>query len=41
MLKDLRRLAREGILTLVYAARDETHNEAVVLRNVLLGRPDR
>ncbi len=40
MLNDLRRLAREGTLTLIYAARDEAHNEAVVLRNVLLGRPD-
>jgi uncharacterized protein YeaO (DUF488 family) len=41
MLKDLRRVAREGTLTLVYAARDQARNEAVVLRNVLLGRPDR
>jgi uncharacterized protein YeaO (DUF488 family) len=41
MLNDLRSLARAGILTLIYAAKDEAHNEAVVLRDVLLGRPDR
>ncbi|WP_337174921.1 DUF488 domain-containing protein [Paludisphaera sp.] len=32
----LRALAGEGTVTLVYAARDEEHNEAVVLREVLL-----
>lgn len=31
----LRRLARAGTLTLVYAARDENHNDAVVLLDVL------
>ena len=31
-------LARQGRVTLVFGARDETHNEAVVLREVLLGR---
>jgi uncharacterized protein YeaO (DUF488 family) len=40
MLNDLRRLAGEGTLTLIYAARDEAHNEAVVLRDVLLARPE-
>jgi uncharacterized protein YeaO (DUF488 family) len=40
MLKDLRRRAREGPVTLVYSARDEIHNDAVVLRNVILGRAD-
>lgn len=40
-LRDLRRLARQGPITLVYAARDEAHNDAVVLRNVVLGRPNR
>ena len=40
-LSDLRRLARDGAITLVYSARDEIHNDAVVLRNVLLGRPQR
>ena len=37
-LKDLRRRAREGRITLVYSARDERHNDAVVLRNAILGR---
>ncbi len=37
-LRDLRKLARGGTVTLVYAARDEAHNNAVVLRDVLLGR---
>ncbi len=34
----LRDLAREGLVTLVYSAHDEEHNDAVVLRNLLLGR---
>jgi len=34
----LRALAREGVVTLVYAARDEAHNDAVVLRDVLLAK---
>ena len=33
----IRDLARKQTVTLVYAARDEEHNEAVVLRDVLLG----
>ncbi len=37
-LEELRSLARKGTLTLVYAAHDEAHNDAVVLRDVLLGR---
>jgi uncharacterized protein YeaO (DUF488 family) len=37
-MKALRGLARKGRITLVYAAHDEQHNDAVVLRNVLLGR---
>jgi uncharacterized protein YeaO (DUF488 family) len=40
MLKDLRRRACQGPITLVYSARDEIHNDAVVLRNVILGRAD-
>lgn len=32
----LRALARKGTVTLVYAAHDEVHNDAVVLRKVLL-----
>jgi uncharacterized protein YeaO (DUF488 family) len=35
-LDKLRSLARQGPITLIYAARDEVHNEAVVLRDVLL-----
>lgn len=35
-MKDLQRLAQQGDLTLLYAARDQEHNEAVVLRNFLL-----
>lgn len=35
-LERLRELARHGTLTLVFAARDEDHNDAVVLRDVLL-----
>lgn len=34
-LRELRRRARAGTLTLVYAARDEAHNDAVVLGEVL------
>ena len=37
-LKDLRRRARDGRITLVYSAKDEIHNDAVVLRDVILGR---
>ncbi len=36
--ESLRALARLGRVTLVFGARDEAHNEAVVLREVLLGR---
>ena len=35
-LDNLRNLAREQTVTLVYGARDEEHNDAVVLRDVLL-----
>ena len=37
----LRRRAKEGPVTLVYAAKDERHNHAIVLRSVLLGRASR
>jgi uncharacterized protein YeaO (DUF488 family) len=37
----LRALARQGTVTLVYSAHDEAHNDAVVLRDVLLGRKPR
>jgi uncharacterized protein YeaO (DUF488 family) len=35
LLTRLRRLARDGTLTLVYGARDAEHNDAVVLAEVL------
>ena len=35
-LAQLRALARKQVVTLVYGARDQTHNEAVVLQQVLL-----
>ena len=38
LLVQLRTLARKGTLTLVYAAHDERHNDAVVLRAAILGR---
>jgi uncharacterized protein YeaO (DUF488 family) len=34
----LREWARQGPITLVFSAHDETHNDAVVLRDLLLGR---
>ncbi len=37
-LTELRAAARKGPVTLVFAARDELHNDAVVLRDVVLGR---
>ncbi|HVI79023.1 MAG TPA: DUF488 domain-containing protein [Candidatus Acidoferrum sp.] len=36
--KELRELARKGPITLVYSAHDEVHNNAVVLRDFVLGR---
>ena len=38
LFEQLRDLARKGRITLVYAAHDEKHNDAVVLRGLLLGR---
>ena len=35
LVDELRAIASKGRLTLVYAARDELHNEAVVLRDML------
>lgn len=35
---EMRELVRKTRVTLVYAAHDEAHNDAVVLREVLLGR---
>jgi uncharacterized protein YeaO (DUF488 family) len=37
-LEELRAFAAHGVITLVYAAHDELHNDAVVLREVLLSR---
>jgi uncharacterized protein YeaO (DUF488 family) len=37
-LSRLREWARNGPITLVFSARDEAHNDAVVLRELLLGR---
>ena len=37
-LSRLRDLARKGRVTLVYAAHDEAHNDAVLLREILLTR---
>lgn len=39
-LAPLRDLIRQGPVTLLYAARDERHNEAVVLREFLLEQAD-
>lgn len=33
----LRALARQGRITLVFSARDQAHNDAVVLKDLLLG----
>ena len=38
LLTQLHVLAQRGPLTLIYSAHDEIHNDAVVLRDVLLGR---
>jgi len=38
LLDQLRERARRGPVTLVYSARDEAHNDAFVLREILLGR---
>ena len=35
-LDELRAMARRGRLTLIYAARDEAHNQAVVLKEILV-----
>jgi len=38
VLDEIRALARKDTVTLVYGARDETHNDAVALKDVLLRR---
>ena len=40
-LRQLRVLARKGRLTLVRSTHDEVHNDAITLREVVLGRPPR
>ena len=37
-MNELRADARRGPITLAYSAHDEVHNDAVVLRDILLGR---
>jgi uncharacterized protein YeaO (DUF488 family) len=37
LVEDLRALARKGPITLVFAAHDQARNDAVVLRELLLG----
>ena len=38
VLDEIRALTRKGTVTLVYGARDETHNDAVALKDVLSQR---
>jgi uncharacterized protein YeaO (DUF488 family) len=38
LLDQLRSLARQGPITLVYSAHDEKHNDAVELRELILGK---
>ena len=38
LLSQLRSLARQGPVMLAYSAHDEVHNDAIVLRAVILGR---
>jgi uncharacterized protein YeaO (DUF488 family) len=40
-LEEIRKLVRHSPITLVYAAHDELHNDAVVLRDILLTRETR
>ena len=37
-LDELQTIAQRGRITLIFAAHDEIHNDAVVLRDILLGR---
>ncbi|MGE3993640.1 DUF488 domain-containing protein [Pseudorhodoplanes sp.] len=37
MLDKIRKLAQRGTVTLIYAARDQEHNEAVIIRDMLVG----
>ena len=37
LIEEIRKAARDGPVTLVYGARDEAHNDAVVLKELLTG----
>jgi len=37
LIEEIRKAARRGPVTLVYAARDEAHSDAVVLKELLTG----
>jgi uncharacterized protein YeaO (DUF488 family) len=37
LLDKIRKLAQRGTVTLIYAARDQEHNEAVIIRDMLVG----
>ena len=37
LVEEIRKAARAGPITLVYGARDEAHNDAVVLKELLTG----
>ena len=38
LLRQLRLLAREGLVTLIYSAHDEVHNDAILLRDIIFSR---
>lgn len=38
LLDKIRKLALRGIVTLIYAARDREHNEAIIIRDMLVGQ---
>ena len=40
LIEQLRDRAVDGTITLLFSVRDEIHNHASVLRNMLLGQPD-
>jgi uncharacterized protein YeaO (DUF488 family) len=39
LIEEIRKTTRDGPVTLVYAARNEAHNDAVVLKELLTGTP--
>lgn len=36
LLDEIRKLARRGTVTLIYAARDQKHNEAIIIRDMIV-----